>query len=271
LAAAGGDLAAMLDEQAGPSFRAVPLPLAATMEVRTEVRRYTTNNVVGRIRGSGGGSESVLLLAHWDHLGLCEPEGRRDRICNGAVDNASGIAVLIEAAGRLAAGQRPQRDLLLLATSAEEAGLLGARYFAARPAVPLASIVAAVNMDTVAVQPAGRPVAVVGRGIAPLEAAIAAAALEMGRTIDASFLADAFLRRQDGWALARAGVPAVMVGGAFADMTALRAFLAGRYHGPEDELDASVPLDGAAEDANLIVALARRLADPALYQPPGTP
>ncbi|HEX8364799.1 MAG TPA: M28 family peptidase [Allosphingosinicella sp.] len=272
VAEGGGDFAALLDERAGPSFRAVPLNLRASFEVMSEVQLYGSNNVVGRIRGTarggGAGGESVLLLAHWDHLGLCRPEGEADRICNGAVDNASGVATLIEAAGRLAA-RRPDRDVLILATTAEEDGLLGAEHFAAHPAVPIGSIVAALNMDTVAIHGRGEPVAVVGRGIAPLDQAIADTAASLGRRLDDSHGADVFLRRQDGYALARVGVPAVMVGGSFANMELLQAFLSSRYHAPDDEPGPDLPLEGAAEDADLIVALARRLADPALYQPPG--
>ncbi|MEA3016669.1 MAG: hypothetical protein QOI38_1391 [Sphingomonadales bacterium] len=267
LAEGGGDFAALLDERPGPSFRAVPLNLRASFEVTSNVRRYASNNVVGRIRGTGGGGESVLLLGHWDHLGLCRPEGAADRICNGAVDNASGIAMLIEAAGRLAA-RRPERDVLVLATTSEEEGLLGAEHFAAHPVVPIGSIVAAINMDTVAIHGRGEPVAVVGHGIAPLDRAIADTAASLGRRLDETHAADAFLRRQDGYALARAGVPAVMVGGSFANMALLNAFLAGAYHAPSDEARPDLPLEGAAEDADLLVALARRLADPALYQPP---
>ncbi|HYD38147.1 MAG TPA: M28 family peptidase, partial [Allosphingosinicella sp.] len=135
----------LLDSQPGSSFRAVTLPLRVSMDVQTDVRRFTSNNVVGRLRGTGATGESVLFLAHWDHLGLCRPEGEADRICNGAVDNASGIATMIEVAGRLAQGPRPVRDILFLATTAEELGLIGAEEFAARPVVPLSSIVAALN------------------------------------------------------------------------------------------------------------------------------
>ncbi|HEX8643473.1 MAG TPA: M28 family peptidase [Allosphingosinicella sp.] len=272
IALSGGSFASILDEQPGPSFRAVPLNLSVTLDVASEVRRFTSNNVIGRIRGTGTGgavpNESVLLLGHWDHLGICRPEGEADRICNGAVDNASGIAMLIEIAGRLAAAPRPQRDILILATTAEEVGLLGAEHFAASPPVPLDTIVAAVNFDTVAIHGTGQPVAVIGRGLKPLDEAIAAAAAASGRTMDATFLADAFVERQDGWALARAGVPAVMVGGSFADMDALQRFLGGDYHGPTDNPRADIPLEGAAEDANFSVALVRRLADPALYANP---
>ncbi|HEV2864957.1 MAG TPA: M28 family peptidase, partial [Allosphingosinicella sp.] len=163
IAAAGGDLERLLNDQPGSSFRAVTLPLRADLEVRTDVHAYTTNNVIGRIRGSGGGRESVLFLGHWDHLGICRAEGA-DRICNGAVDNASGIAALIEVAGRLARPPRPVRDILFLATTSEEVGLLGAEYFARHPPVPLRSIVAAVNLDTMAVASAGHAVDYAGRG-----------------------------------------------------------------------------------------------------------
>ena len=154
------------------------------------------------------------------------PAGRRaDRICNGAVDNASGVAMLIEVAGRLAAGPRPVRDILVMATTAEEEGLLGAEYFARHPTVPLASIVAAINLDTVAVAPAGEPVAILNRSVPALNAQVEAAARELGRRMDVAHEADAMADRQDGWALASHGVPAVMVGGSFASMARLNAFL----------------------------------------------
>ncbi|HKR25371.1 MAG TPA: M28 family peptidase, partial [Allosphingosinicella sp.] len=181
LAGAGGDFERLLNAQPGSSFRAVALPLSATIRVETAVRRYETRNVIGRLRGSRATGESVMFLGHWDHFGTCRPPGEADRICNGAVDNASGIATMIEIAGRLSATPRPVRDTLFLATTAEEVGLLGAEHFATHPTVPLTSIVAAINFDTVAVHPAGEPVAVLGRGIAPLDAAIEATATAMGR------------------------------------------------------------------------------------------
>ncbi|WP_114951142.1 M28 family peptidase [Sphingosinicella terrae] len=265
--AAGGDFGRLLNDQPGSSFRAVTLPIRADVDVDTEVRASTTNNVVGRLRGSGSSGESLLYLGHWDHFGTCRPEGEPDRICNGAIDNASGIAVMIEVAGRLSAQPRPARDILFLATTAEELGLLGAEYFATHPVVPLPSIVAAINLDSVAIHPAGLPVAVIGRGNAPLDAAIEATVAAVGRRLDTDNEADAMATRQDGWALARLGVPAILLGGSISDMDRLNQFLAGPYHGPEDEVGPDLILDGAAEDATLLVALGRRLADPALYSP----
>ena len=271
IAASGRDFGRLLNEQPGASFRAVTLPIRVSMEVRTHVNRLTTNNVIGRLRGSGNSGESLMFLAHWDHFGFCRPEGAPDRICNGAVDNASGVAMMIEVAGRLGQGPRPARDILFLATTAEEVGLIGASYFAAHPTVPLGSIVAAINMDTVAIQPAGAPVAVMGRGIPALDAAIDATVAAMGRRLDPDDEAASLVQRQDGWALTRAGVPALMIGGSFSDMARLNAFLEGRYHKPDDQADGQLELGGAAEDANLSVALARRLADPVQYQRPPRP
>ena len=244
------------------SFRPRRLKLDASITAATDVRLLATNNVVGRLKGSGGSRESVLLLGHWDHLGICRGEGVADRICNGAVDNASGIAALIEIARALASGPRPSRDILFLATTAEEMGLLGAARFAARPPVPLDTIVAAVNLDTIAIAPRGEKVAVIGRGMAALDSLIEETAIEKGRVLDTDGEADSFVQRQDGWALAQAGVPAVMVGGSFSDMAKLQSFLGGAYHKPSDNPSAELVLGGAAEDSELLIALARKLADP---------
>jgi hypothetical protein len=263
LTASGADFARLLDHP-----RVAALPVRVSMEVTSTVNRFATNNVLGRLRGSGSTGEAVILMGHWDHLGFCRPEGAPDRICNGAVDNASGIAMMIEVAGRLAAGPRPARDVIILATTAEEQGLLGATHYAAHPTVPLDRIAAAINVDTVAIHPAGSPVAVMGRGLAPLDAAIDATIAAMGRRLDPDDEAAALVQRQDGWAFTQAGVPAIMVGGSFSDMALIGRFLQGRYHGPDDEVDGELVLGGAVEDANLTVALARRLADPAAYQRP---
>jgi Zn-dependent M28 family amino/carboxypeptidase len=266
--AAGGDLEALLNAASGPSFTPVRLDLRATLDVTTKVHSLSSNNVVGRLRGTGGGKESLLYLGHWDHLGICRPPAQHDRVCNGAVDNASGIAVMLEIARALAAGPKLDRDVLFLATTGEELGLLGAQHFAARPAVPLKTIVAAINLDTVAIAPKGQKVAVIGRGLAALDAVIDETVREAGRELDSDGEADAFVERQDGWALGRVGVPAVMVGGSFSDMKQLGAFLSGPYHQPEDNPGPGLVLGGAAEDADLLIALGRKLADSARFSTP---
>jgi hypothetical protein len=260
--------AAQLDAADQPNFRAVRLPARATLDVTSQVSAYTSYNVIGRLRGSSNTGESLLFLGHWDHLGICRPEGAADRICNGAVDNASGIATMIEVARALARGKRPERDILFMATTSEEVGLLGTEHFVSSPPVPLRSIVAAINIDTIAIAPRGEPVAIVGRGTTALDPFVDQTARELGRKVDSDIEGNGFIQRQDGWALTKAGVPAIMVGGSFSSLAKLGAFLSGPYHKPEDDLKRPIELGGAAEDADLMIALGRKLADPKIYRPP---
>ena len=123
----------------------------------------TAHNVIGKIGGPQKGQRRVLYMGHWDHLGICAPEDAPDRICNGAVDNASGIAVLTEVAERLAK-KRHDRDIYFIATTAEESGLLGAYAYADKPVFPLDQIVMSLNVDTIAIAPRGAKVAIIGRG-----------------------------------------------------------------------------------------------------------
>jgi len=224
------------------------------------VRNLASNNIVAKLPGAKPDGKAVLFLGNGDHRGICRPEGTADRICSGAVDNASGIAVLIEVAKRLAAGLRPDRDIYFLATTSEEKGLLGARWFADHPVVPLSDITVALNIDTIAISPRGTPVATIGRGKPAYDAVVRDVATALGRTIDSDGEADAFVQRQDGWALGAKGVTSLMVGGSFSDMKLLEAFLGSDYHRPADEFSDKVPLGGAAEDADLHVALGRAFA-----------
>lgn len=218
----------------------------------------TSHNVVGVARGRHPDGKAVLLMAHWDHLGVCAPK-EADRICNGAVDNGSGVAAMIAVAEQVAR-LGLDRDVWFVATSAEEWGLLGARAFADRPPVPLASFVAAFNLDMIAVAPAGARVAMVAPPHSRLEPLVRQAAAALGRGWDGDREADNFLRRQDGWVLAERGVPMVLAGGSFSDMAVLQRFIEARYHAPGDELLPGTGLGGAVDDANLHLELIRRAA-----------
>ena len=241
------------------------LGIDASFDVTTEVRRFSSYNVVGKLTGKKKESGALLYMGHWDHLGICEPEGAADRICNGAVDNASGIAVLNEVAERLAT-KRYDRDIYFVATTGEESGLLGAYAFAESPPVPLDQIVLSLNVDTIAVAPRGAKVAIIGRGTTKLDSAVEAVARKAKRKIESSSDANAFIQRQDGWALAQKGVPALMVGGSFADLGLMQKFLSGDYHGADDELTDATELGGAAEDADLHIALGQYFADARKYK-----
>lgn len=225
---------------------------------------FTTWNVVGNVAGRNSDGRAVIVMAHWDHLGLCLPEGAADRICNGAVDNASGIAAMIAVAEQVAR-MKLDRDVWFVATGAEEWGLLGALAFADKPPLPLASIIAGFNLDTIAIAPRGMPVAMIAAKGSPLVPLVLDAAKAMGRPWDGDDQAASFMQRQDGWAFAQRGVPVVMAGGSFSDMRYWQKFLAGRYHTPDDELRPDSELGGAVEDANLHVELVRRAASRGLF------
>ena len=240
-----------------PDFIARDLGINADLAATSEVRAFDSHNIIGKLPGAKPDGKAIVIMGHWDHLGICRPEGAPDRICNGAVDNASGIAVMIEVAKRLGQGPRPDRDIYFLATTAEESGLLGAYHFADNPVVPLTDITVALNIDTIAIAPRGTPVATIGRGSAPHDALVAEVATKLGRKLDTDGEADAFVQRQDGWAFGAKGVVSLMTGGSFSDMALLQAFLGSNYHGPADQPGQPYPLGGAAEDADLHVALAR--------------
>jgi hypothetical protein len=227
-----------------------------------------THNLIGRIEGSDPQTGAVLLLAHWDHLGVnTESCGGKllDRLCNGAIDNATGLAMITEIARILAAGPRLERDVYVMATSAEERGLLGARAFAADPPVPLSKFVAAFNIDSEGLAPSGSPAVVIGEEGSPLATLVGEVAAEQGVTlIEAEAVNREYMRRQDGWALQQMDLPAVMVSASFADAARLSAWMDGSYHRPDDESE-KVEL-GAAEDmVRLHVALIRAAADPSRY------
>ncbi len=265
ITAAGQDWDKLRAHAKASDYAGESLGIDADFKVTTDIYRFNSSNVVGKIAGRKKGSGAVLFMGHWDHLGICAPEGAPDRICNGAVDNASGIAVLNEIAGSLAK-KKHDRDIYFVATTAEESGLLGAYAFAEKPALPLDQIVISLNVDTIAIAPRGSKVAIIGRGTTPLDATVEAVAKKTGRAIESSTDANAFIQRQDGWALAQKGVPALMVGGSFADLELMQKFLGSDYHGPDDELTDKTELGGAADDADLHIALGRYFADARKYK-----
>ena len=245
-------------------FRPVSLDITATLEATSTPGTVRTHNLIGRLPGTKPESGAVLILAHWDHFGTCAESPAVDLVCNGAVDNASGLAVMTELARRLAKGPRMERDVYFLATTAEEWGLLGAHAFAQDPPIPLDSIVAAFNLDTVAIAPAGSPVAIVGAGLTKLDPAIQALAAAQGRSVADAEFARRFVRRQDGWALLQRDVPAVSVTSAFAQAGPLERYTSAHYHQPSDEAY-GIELGGAAEDLLLHLDMVRFFADPSRW------
>lgn len=263
----GAERLAEWTDAADPRPRAVPLEVS--LEATSRAGAVRTHNLIARIPGRDPSAGVVLLLAHWDHFGICAPEGEADRICNGAIDNASGLAVLTELVRLLAAGPAMERDVYVLATTAEEWGLLGARAFAQEPPIPLDTIVAAFNIDMMGIARKGAPVAVIGRGMTGLDAAVDAVIAASGRREGDREMAARFVRRQDGWALLQRDVPALSISATFAESGPLQRYLDGDYHRPGDEPD-RVELGGAVDDLLLHLALVRHFANPQLW-PHGRP
>ena len=244
-----------------PDFSAKLLDLSVTLEATTRETRINTHNVIGRLPGRRPESGAVLLLAHWDHFGECAAPPAEDLICNGAIDNASGIAAVTEIARRLAKGPAMDRDVYFLATTAEEIGLLGAEAFADNPPLPLNQIVAAFNLDSFALAPRGAPLGIVGRGLTPLDPGILSVAKAQKRKVVDGDAANAYIRRQDGWALLQHDVPTVMVSSSWSDLARVERFFDTDYHRPGDQVKSGLDLSGTAEDVAFHVAMVRYFAD----------
>jgi hypothetical protein len=261
LQGSGFALATLEQAAAKPDFVPQLLGLSATLEATTREVTIRTHNMIGKLPGKKPGTGAVLFLAHWDHFGICAEPPAEELICRGAVDNASGIAALIEIARRVVRGPKLDRDVYFLATTAEEIGLLGAHAFAENPPIPLKQFVAAFNLDTVALAPAGSPLAIIGQGMTRLDDQVSEVARREKRRIVPGMAANAYVRRQDGWALMQHDVPTLMVSSAYSDVPRLEAFFEGPYHRPADNLKRPIELGGAAEDVALHVALARWFGD----------
>jgi Zn-dependent M28 family amino/carboxypeptidase len=235
------------------------------------VKRVVSHNIVGLLPGRTHPDEHLLYTAHWDHLGVGQPDARGDRIYNGAVDNGTGVAALLEIARAFQAAPKPQRSVVFLAVTAEEQGLLGSEYYAVKPLYPLATTVADLNMD--ALQPIGaaRDVSLNGRGGTTLEDRLIATAKDHGRSFSPDSTPEAgHFYRSDHFSFAKRGVPAISFktgedlvdGGPAAGRAAVEAYDKDRYHQPADEYDARTwKLDGLAADIGVLFDLGQRLAN----------
>ena len=232
--------------------------------------RIVTRNVAGLLPGASRAEETVIVSGHWDSFGITpNADASGDNIINGAVDNATAIATLIELARVFAAGERPARSLLFLALTAEESGLLGARYYATHPLRPLQTTAAVLNLEMWSPDGPTRDISSWGRGKVSLERSLVAAAARDDRTYSADPNLEAGLfYRADHFAFAQAGVPAITIGpgvdrleGGIAAGKAARAdYFAQRYHQPGDEFDDSWDMRGPARDTQTVYRLTEGIA-----------
>jgi len=266
----GLDFEAEKKKAQSESFRPIRLE-NASLSLSYDVRRsaVVSKNVVGRLPGQDRPTETVIYTAHWDHLGVGQPDARGDRIYNGARDNAIGVAGLIELARAYAAAPRTARSVVFLALTAEEKNLLGSEYYAQHPLYGLETTVAVLNMDGGSVGGPTRDVAIAGDGKVSLQANLAATAAKQGRRFspDPQPQAGLFFR-SDHFPFAKVGVPAVSFragldrvdGGVAAGQAAYDDYIATKYHQPADEWSDSWDLRGFAQDLELLYTVGRELA-----------
>ena len=268
---AGLDFDALKAQAQSRDFKAMELKgvtFSAAYKVKHEV--ITSKNVAGRIAGSKYPNETIIYSGHWDHLGVGAPDAKGDRIYNGAVDNADGIAGLLELARAFKSRPAPQRSILFLAVTAEEKGLLGSEYYGANPLFPLATTVGDINIDALSAAGPARDVTTSGDGKVDLQDMLAAKAKAHGRyfTPDPTPQAGHFYR-SDHFPFAKRGVPAISIGsgndlvkgGKEAGEKAEADYTENRYHQPADEWRADWDLSGQAQDLGLVYEIGADLAN----------
>ena len=273
---AGQDLDALKRAAVSREFKPVPLGVKASVHLTNTLRTMDSRNVVAKLEGADSTlrDEYVIYTAHWDHFGIGAPKNG-DAIYNGAEDNASGCATVLEIARAFTqASPPPKRSILFLMVTAEEQGLLGSQYYAVMPVYPLNKTLAVINIDGVNTWGRTRDLVLVGLGASDLDDYTIAAAKEQGRTV----IPDAepekgFYYRSDHFNFAKQGVPALDPDSGTEyigkppdyGMKMRDRYTAEDYHQPSDEIKPDWDLSGAVEDAKLFYAVGYRVANAAKY------
>src|SRR5690242_17898875 len=272
---AGQDLDALRAAAAKRDFTPVKLNLKGKLNLKSEVKRVAAPNVVGIIEGSDPQlkNEYVVYSAHWDHLGVGAPDKNGDTIYNGALDNASGCAVVLAIAEHLASlppAQRPKRSTLLLFPTAEEQALLGAEWYSKHPVVPLDKTAADVNLDSMNVLGPTKDFEPLGADRSSLKAVVEAVAKEMGLRVspDARPEQGSFYR-SDHFPFAKVGVPSISLkeGDDYVGHTKewgeeqFRAYNTAHYHQPSDEMSDTWNYSGMIQEAEIALAIGRKIAN----------
>jgi len=267
---AGMDLEAMYQAAQTPGFKAQAMGLTASATLVATTETVVSKNVAAMISGSEAPDEVFIYMAHWDHLGT-DPSLEGDGIYNGALDNATGTAGLLElAAAYTALPEKPRRSVLFLAVTAEEQGLLGSAYYASNPLFPLENTVAGLNMDGLNNFGRTRDVTVVGYGFSELDDVLAKAAASQGRVLAADREAEkGYYFRSDHFELAKLGVPMIysssgydhVEGGVEYGMKKSKEYTANHYHGVSDEYSPDWDVSGALEDLQLYFLTGERIAN----------
>ena len=272
LSMAGQDFDALKKQALTREFKPVPLGLRASLGVRNTMRTLDSRNVVAKLEGSDATlkDEYVVYTAHWDHLGIGTAVNG-DTIYNGALDNASGVAQLLEIAQAFARAQpRPKRSVLFLMVTAEEQGLLGSQHYSVSPIYPLARTLANINIDGVNQWGRTKDITVIGMGASDLDDYLREAATRQGRTLRPDPESEkGFYYRSDHFNFAKQGVPALYTdtGVEFVGKPAEYSkqkrdeYTEKDYHAPSDEVKPDWDLAGAIEDGQLLYTVGYRVAN----------
>ncbi len=272
LKAGGQDFDALRAAAGRRDFHPVPLPLTLAAHLVSRVRPITTWNVIGRLPGADPErrSEAVIYTAHYDHLGVGAPEDG-DAIYNGAADNASGVATLIETARAFTLlPKAPKRSVLFIACAAEEGGLRGSEYYASHPVVPTQRTAANINMDGLPVWGEPRDFTFLGADRSTLKADVAAASRDLNfRIVPDPHPEQGSFYRSDQFSLAKVGIPAFSLDPGNEYVGKPEGFgqkiwddyEAKRYHRPKDEYDPGFDLSGAAAAARIAMDIGWHVAE----------
>ena len=268
---AGLDFDALKKQAQSRDFKPVALngaTFSADYKVKHEV--IVSKNVAGRIVGSKFPNETLIYSAHWDHLGVGAPDAKGDKIYNGAIDNADGIAAILELARAFKSQPAPQRSILFLAVTAEEKGLLGSEYYSANPLFPLATTVGDINIDALSAAGPAKDIGTSGDGKVDLQDMLVAKAKLHGRYFTPDPVPQAgHFYRSDHFPFAKRGVPAISIGsgndlvkgGKEAGEKAEADYTDKRYHQPADEWSPDWDLSGQAMDLGLVYEIGHDLAN----------
>ena len=258
---AGLDFDDMKKQSLQQDFKPVPLGVKASVEVKNKMRTVDSRNVIGLLEGSEKPDEYIVFTAHWDHLGVGEAQDG-DNIYHGAVDNASGVASIMEIARAATKIQpRPKRSLVFMAVTGEEQGLLGSEYYVNNPVFPLNKTLANINVDGANVF--GRNdnhIEVVGFGYTTLEDLLKDVVAGQQRTVIPDETPEAgHYFRSDQFSFAKKGVPALYTTSVTPED--YKEYNARRYHKPSDKFDPNWDMKAAVADADALLQVALRVAN----------
>jgi len=267
----GQDFDALKKSAITKDFRPVVLDAKANIEIKQQVRSFKSHNVIGKLEGSDPklNGEYVIYTAHWDHLGR-HPELQGDQIFNGAIDNASGVASVIElAAAFTKVNPPPKRSVLFMATTAEEAGLLGAKYYAEHPLYPLAKTLADINLDSMNVWGKARDIEDLSLGFSTVDDLLAAAAKQQSRSAIPDSRPDkGKIYRADNFEFSKVGLPSLYIGKgehllSRSETAPLRSdeFDSTDYHQVTDEVRPDWDLSGCVQDVQLLFEVGYEVAN----------